>query len=59
LDIPNKTKNTRNYIALFFSKLNENINDYKCDICPINWVYPTSVGYIYVLAKIVKRHLLK
>jgi hypothetical protein len=46
---------------LFFNYIIKNQSIDKCDISPVNWVYPILTGHIYVLAAAIekkqKRHI--
>jgi hypothetical protein len=40
---------------LFFNYIIKNQSIDKCDISPVNWVYPILTGHIYVLGAGVKK----
>jgi hypothetical protein len=40
---------------LFFNYIIKNQSIDKCDISPVNWVYPILTGHIYVLWAIAKK----
>jgi hypothetical protein len=40
---------------LFFNYIIKNQSIDKCDISPVNWVYPILTGHIYVLPPSVKK----
>jgi hypothetical protein len=40
---------------LFFNYIIKNQSIDKCDISPVNWVYPILTGHIYVLAASVEK----
>jgi hypothetical protein len=40
---------------LFFNYIIKNQSIDKCDISPVNWVYPILTGHIYVLAASQKK----
>jgi hypothetical protein len=40
---------------LFFNYIIKNQSIDKCDISPVNWVYPILTGHIYVLVAILKK----